>query len=81
MHTSVGDIRLELFPNVAPVTVQNFVDLAKGEREWVDPNTGKTMVDTPLYNVVIFHRVIDGFMIQKVAILPVQVWSECWLQL
>ena len=64
MHTSEGDIRIELFPFVAPVTVKNFVELAKGEREWVDPNTGKTMVDTPLYDGVIFHRIIDGFMIQ-----------------
>ncbi|QPK94156.1 peptidylprolyl isomerase [Actinomyces sp. zg-332] len=64
MHTSEGDIRIELFPHVAPVTVKNFVELAKGEREWVDPNTGKTMVDTPLYDGVIFHRIIDGFMIQ-----------------
>lgn len=64
LHTSEGDIRIELFPHVAPVTVKNFVELAKGEREWIDPNTGQKMVDTPLYDNVIFHRVIDGFMIQ-----------------
>ena len=64
LHTSEGDIRIELFPFVAPVTVKNFVELAKGQREWVNPSTGEKMVNTPFYDGVIFHRVIDGFMIQ-----------------
>ena len=41
LHTSAGDITVDLFPNHAPNTVNNFVTLAKGEREWVDPKTGQ----------------------------------------
>ena len=40
IHTNMGDIRLELFPEQAPNTVKNFTSLAKGEREWTDPSTG-----------------------------------------
>ncbi|WP_026459687.1 peptidylprolyl isomerase [Schaalia suimastitidis] len=63
IHTSLGDIRIELFPDHAPHTVKNFVDLALGQREWVDPATGQKTT-RPLYDGVIFHRVIPGFMIQ-----------------
>jgi len=63
LHTSAGDITVELFPNHAPNTVNNFVTLAKGEREWVDPATGQK-TSRPLYDGTIFHRVIPGFMIQ-----------------
>ncbi|MDO4606200.1 MAG: peptidylprolyl isomerase [Bowdeniella nasicola] len=63
IHTSLGDIQLELFPNHAPVTVKNFTDLATGGREWTNPATGATSTD-PLYDGVIFHRVIPNFMIQ-----------------
>ncbi|WP_067780358.1 peptidylprolyl isomerase [Actinomyces vulturis] len=63
MHTSLGDIRLTLFPDSAPETVKNFTDLATGSRTWIDPRTGQETTD-PLYNGVIFHRVIPGFMIQ-----------------
>lgn len=63
LHTNKGDIALELFENHAPKTVRNFVELAKGEREWTDPATGE-VTTRPLYDGVIFHRVIDGFMIQ-----------------
>ncbi|WP_026459583.1 peptidylprolyl isomerase [Schaalia vaccimaxillae] len=62
-HTSMGDITVELFPNHAPNTVNNFVTLAKGEREWTDPTTGQK-TSRPLYDGTIFHRVISGFMIQ-----------------
>ena len=41
IHTNMGDIRLELFPEQAPNTVKNFTSLAKGEREWTDPSTGQ----------------------------------------
>ena len=41
LHTSLGDIVIELFPNHAPKTVANFVELASGAREWVDPRTGE----------------------------------------
>lgn len=63
LHTNLGDIRLELFPEQAPETVSNFVGLAKGEKTWTDPRTGEQS-NEPLYDNVIFHRVIPGFMIQ-----------------
>lgn len=63
MHTTAGDIRVELFENHAPTTVQNFVGLATGTKEWTDPKTGATRTE-PLYSGVVFHRVIEGFMIQ-----------------
>ncbi len=63
LHTNHGDIRLELFPDHAPRTVENFVGLAEGSREFTDPETGEK-VTRPFYDGVIFHRIIDGFMIQ-----------------
>lgn len=63
LHTNLGDIRLELFPEQAPETVSNFVGLATGEKTWTDPRTGEE-ANAPLYDNVIFHRVIPGFMIQ-----------------
>ena len=63
LHTSMGDITVQLFPNHAPKTVENFVGLAEGTREWRDPRSGKEQ-QTPLYDGTVFHRVISGFMIQ-----------------
>jgi len=63
LHTSAGDIRLELFPNHAPTTVANFTGLATGTKSWTHPETGAE-TNAPLYDGVIFHRVIAGFMIQ-----------------
>lgn len=63
LHTTAGDINVELFPNHAPRTVANFVELATGAREWVDPSTRRPTT-APLYDGVVFHRVIPGFMIQ-----------------
>jgi peptidyl-prolyl cis-trans isomerase A (cyclophilin A) len=63
LNTSMGDIVIELFPNHAPKTVANFVELATGAKEWLDPNIGEK-VKTNLYDGTIFHRVIPGFMIQ-----------------
>lgn len=63
VHTSAGDIVIELFPHHAPKTVENFATLAKGERAWTHPETGEETTE-PLYNGVIFHRVIPNFMIQ-----------------
>jgi len=63
LNTSMGDIVIELFPNQAPKTVANFVELATGAKEWVDPNISEK-VKTNLYDGTIFHRVIPGFMIQ-----------------
>ena len=63
LHTTLGDIVIELFPNHAPKTVENFVGLATGSKEWTDPRTGKKSTEN-LYDGTIFHRVISGFMIQ-----------------
>jgi peptidyl-prolyl cis-trans isomerase A (cyclophilin A) len=63
LHTNRGDIRVELFPDQAPETVRNFVELAEGTREWQDPKTGQKRSE-PFYDGVTFHRVISGFMIQ-----------------
>src|SRR4051794_21414093 len=63
LHTSSGDVRVRLFPNHAPKTVRNFVELAEGAREWTDPRTRQQSRD-PLYNGTVFHRVIPDFMIQ-----------------
>jgi peptidyl-prolyl cis-trans isomerase A (cyclophilin A) len=63
LKTSQGDIAIRLLPNHAPRTVRNFVELAKGEREWTNPTTGKKSTDK-LYDGTVFHRVISGFMIQ-----------------
>ena len=63
LHTNLGDITIELFPNHAPKTVANFVELASGKREWVDPRTGEKSTAN-LYDGTVFHRVIDGFMVQ-----------------
>jgi peptidyl-prolyl cis-trans isomerase A (cyclophilin A) len=63
LQTSEGDIRLQLFPNHAPKTVKNFVELAQGEREWTDPRNGNRTTEK-LYDGTVFHRVISGFMIQ-----------------
>ncbi|WP_199424716.1 peptidylprolyl isomerase [Actinotalea solisilvae] len=63
LHTTSGDIRIELFPNHAPKTVRNFTGLATGTQAWKDPATGAERSE-PLYDGVVFHRVIKGFMIQ-----------------
>jgi peptidyl-prolyl cis-trans isomerase A (cyclophilin A) len=61
--TSMGDIVVRLYEDKAPKTVENFVGLATGTKEWTDPKTGQK-VKRPLYNGTIFHRVIPNFMIQ-----------------
>ncbi|MDT9695535.1 peptidylprolyl isomerase [Streptomyces sp. P17] len=63
LKTNHGDIEVRLLPNHAPKTVRNFVELAKGEREWTNPATGERS-NEPLYDGTIFHRVLSGFMIQ-----------------
>jgi peptidyl-prolyl cis-trans isomerase A (cyclophilin A) len=64
VQTSEGDIEIELYDERAPRTVENFVGLATGEKVWEDPDTGEEVDGEPLYDGVLFHRVIDGFMIQ-----------------
>lgn len=63
LHTNHGDIAINLFPNHAPKTVENFVGLASGTKEYVDAETGEKKTGN-FYDGVTFHRIIDGFMIQ-----------------
>ena len=63
IHTNYGDIVVDLFGYEAPLTVENFIGLADGTREWKHPRTGE-LQNGPLYKDVIFHRIIKGFMIQ-----------------
>jgi peptidyl-prolyl cis-trans isomerase A (cyclophilin A) len=63
LHTSAGDIRLQLYGNHAPKTVRNFTSLATGSIDWTHPGS-RQKTSEPLYNGTIFHRVIAGFMIQ-----------------
>jgi peptidyl-prolyl cis-trans isomerase A (cyclophilin A) len=64
LHTTAGPIRIELFPNHAPKTVANFVELAEGTKPYTDPRTGQPG-SGPYYDGVIFHRVIVNFMVQS----------------
>jgi peptidyl-prolyl cis-trans isomerase A (cyclophilin A) len=63
LRTNQGTIVVRLLPDHAPKTVQNFVELAEGTREWTDPRTRKK-TSAKLYDGTIFHRVIPRFMIQ-----------------
>jgi peptidyl-prolyl cis-trans isomerase A (cyclophilin A) len=63
LHTNLGDIRIELFPDHAPKTVRNFTELSEGGREWTHPET-RAKSTAKLYDGTVFHRVIGGFMIQ-----------------
>ena len=61
--TTEGNFTIRLFDQEAPKTVENFVGLAEGTKQWSDPRTNQK-VQKPYYNGTLFHRVIDGFMIQ-----------------
>lgn len=63
-HTEVGDVTVELFSDKSPKTVDNFVGLAKGTKEWQHPDTNQVMKNKPLYDNTVFHRTIPKFMIQ-----------------
>jgi len=62
-ETNKGNFKIKFFNDFAPKTVENFVGLAEGTREWTDPKTG-AKVKKPFYDGLIFHRVIKDFMIQ-----------------
>jgi len=62
-NTSEGNFVIRLFDAETPKTVENFAGLAEGAKEWTDAKTNQK-VKRPFYNGLIFHRVIDGFMIQ-----------------
>ena len=61
--TSEGSFTVRLYDQEAPQTVENFIGLTEGTKEWIDPRTNQK-VKQPYYDGVIFHRVIKGFMIQ-----------------
>ncbi|MGH3204324.1 MAG: peptidylprolyl isomerase [Streptosporangiaceae bacterium] len=63
LQTNQGRVVVRLFPDHAPKTVRNFVDLAEGGKQWTDPSTGRATT-AKLYDGTIFHRVIPDFMIQ-----------------
>ena len=63
LQTNQGRIVIRLFPDQAPKTVRNFVELAEGGKQWTDPSTGQ-VTTSKLYDGTIFHRVIPDFMIQ-----------------
>jgi len=60
----MGDLHCPLFPKAAPIGTANFIELAKGTKDWTNQKTGKLEHGVPLYDNTIFHRVIPGFMIQ-----------------
>jgi len=61
--TSEGTFKIKLFDQEVPGTVANFVGLAEGTKEFTDPKTGQK-TKRPFYDGLVFHRVIDGFMLQ-----------------
>ncbi len=61
--TTLGNFTIRLFDQEAPRTVENFVGLAEGTKEWTDPRT-RQKTTARYYDGIVFHRVIDGFMIQ-----------------
>ena len=63
LTTTQGTVTVRLFPDQAPKTVRNFVELAEGGKEWTNPVTRAKSKDK-LYDGTVFHRVIAGFMIQ-----------------
>jgi len=64
IQTSRGAMTCELYGDKAPMTVANFIGLARGLKPWTDPKTGEVRTRTPFYDGLTFHRVIPGFMIQ-----------------
>jgi len=64
IETTAGKMTCTLFPDKAPIGVDNFIGLATGKKDWKNPVSGATKHGVPLYDGTIFHRVIPGFMIQ-----------------
>src|SRR5271168_1851643 len=62
-ETSQGNVVVKLFDKEAPKTVENFIGLAEGTKEFTDPMTGKKE-KRAFYDGLVFHRVIPQFMIQ-----------------
>ena len=64
IDTTAGKMTCTLFPDKAPIGVENFIGLATGTKDWKNPVSGGSKHGVPLYDGTIFHRVIAGFMIQ-----------------
>lgn len=62
-ETNRGTFKVKLYNDKSPKTVENFVGLATGTKEWTDPKSGEK-VKRPFYDGLVFHRVIKDFMIQ-----------------
>lgn len=63
LQTTMGDVCIELAYQDAPMTAAHFMGLIDGSRAWINPRNGRIQTNS-FYNGIIFHRVIDGFMIQ-----------------
>ena len=63
IDTTLGTLVLKLYEKETPKTVENFIGLAQGTKEYIDPKTNQP-AKKPFYNGLIFHRVIPNFMIQ-----------------
>jgi len=64
-ETSLGTFTAALETQLAPKTVANFIGLAQGTREWKDPKTGEVVIGKPFYDGLVFHRIVDRFLIQS----------------
>ena len=64
-ETSLGKFTAQLETKLAPKTVENFIGLARGSKEWTDPRTGKAVSGKPFYDGLIFHRVVPDSIIQS----------------
>ena len=63
-ETTQGNFTVKLYDKMAPNTVENFIGLATGTKQWTHPVSNEVFQDTPYYDGIIFHRVIRGFMLQ-----------------
>ena len=64
-ETSLGTFTAQLETELAPRTVENFIALAQGTKEWKDPTSGEIVVGRPFYDGLVFHRVVDRTLIQS----------------
>lgn len=62
--TTQGEFTVQLYNDLAPKTVENFIALATGAKEWRHPTTDEVFQEKPYYDGIIFHRIIENFMIQ-----------------
>ena len=61
--TTLGSFTSEIYYAEAPMAAANFIGLAEGSLDWIDAPSGR-LNQGPFYDGIIFHRVIDGFVIQ-----------------